>query len=178
MGSPKFHAPAKLFYGALFTDAATLSAARDELAALHGPIDYESEVFDFDFTGYYQKEMAGPIKRIFYTFERPFDPVELVSVKIASNDIEKKYSRADGSRTINLDPGYATVAKIVLASTKDNIHRIYIRDGIYEEITLFYKDGSFRPFQWTFPDYRERYVPFFNRVRREMKLKASDKERN
>lgn len=165
MGVPKFHAPAKLFYGILFTDAAALSAVRADLAAAHGPSDSESEVFDFDFTGYYMKEMRGAIKRIFLAFERPFEPLDLVAVKLSSNVLEKKYSRADGGRTVNLDPGYLTDAKVVLASTKDNIHRIYVGEGIYEEITLYFKGGSFRPFEWTFPDFRERYVSYFNALR-------------
>jgi hypothetical protein len=72
----------------------------------------------------------------------------------------------EGRRNVNLDPGYLTPAKVILASAKDNIQRIYMNNGIYEEITLFYKDGTFNAFEWTFPDYRQSYIPFFNALRK------------
>jgi hypothetical protein len=72
-----------------------------------------------------------------------------------------------GRRRINLDPGYVTAAKLVLATTKDFSHRIYLGDGIYAEVTLNFAKHGCRPFAWTYPDFRaERYWGFFEEVRR------------
>ena len=42
-------------------------------------------------------------------------------------------------RPLNLDPGYITLAKLVLASTKDHAHRIYLGQGIFAEVTLLFQ---------------------------------------
>jgi len=47
-----------------------------------------------------------------------------------------------------------TLAKFVLATTKDHSHRIYLGQGIYAEVTLTYRDRDWRPWPWTYPDYR------------------------
>lgn len=165
MGTPKPHQPVKLFYAILFVEIEDLTAIKDLLTKKHGPIDTQSEIFDFNYTSYYKKEMAGDIKRIFYSFEKLIDARNLCCIKIESNSIEAGFPSKTGGRRINLDPGYLTPAKVILASAKDNIQRIYIDNGIYEEITLYYKNRTFKPFEWTFPDYKESYIPFFNQLR-------------
>ena len=165
MGIPKPHQPVKLFYAILFVEAEDLIEVRDLLTKKHGPIDMQSEIFDFNYTGYYKKEMDGDIKRIFYSFEKLIDARNLCCIKLESNSMETAFPSKTGGRRINLDPGYLTPAKVILASAKDNIQRIYIDNGIYEEITLYYKNRTFNPFEWTFPDYKESYIPFFNSLR-------------
>jgi hypothetical protein len=65
-----------------------------------------------------------------------------------------------------LDPGYVTLAKMVLATTKDFAHRLYLGDGIYAESTLRFRKKQFEPWEWTYPDYRtDEYREFFGRVR-------------
>ena len=67
---------------------------------------------------------------------------------------------------MNIDPGYLTQAKLVLASTKDHAHRIYLDRGIFAEVTLFYKDRHWQHRDWTFPDYRRAdYHAFFDECR-------------
>ena len=67
---------------------------------------------------------------------------------------------------VNIDPGYVTLSKLVLATTKDYSHRIYIGKGIYGEVTLQYTKGTFTPFPHTYPDYQTRIaIEFFNQVR-------------
>jgi hypothetical protein len=58
-------------------------------------------------------------------------------------------------RRINLDPGYLTEAKVVLATTKDYAHRIYLGSGIFAEVALRYKEAakSFVPLEYTYRDY-------------------------
>ena len=78
---------------------------------------------------------------------------------------------------VNLDPGYLTTAKLVLATTKDFGHRVYLRDGIYAESTLHYIDGRWEPWPWTYPDYAgPRYHAFFERVRERFKQKLSARD--
>jgi DMSO/TMAO reductase YedYZ molybdopterin-dependent catalytic subunit len=69
---------------------------------------------------------------------------------------------------INLDPGYVTEAKIVLASTKDYSHRVYLGSGIYAEVTLHYaaRVKTFLSFEHTYPDFRTKEsLDMFNRAR-------------
>jgi len=54
----------------------------------------------------------------------------------------------------------------VLATTKNHAHRIYLTDGIYGEVTLHYRDGAFRGFPWTYPDYASPlYCALFKEIR-------------
>lgn len=165
MGEPKLHQPVKLFYGILINDLSLLENVKEKLTILHGKIDVISQIWDFNFTNYYCKEMGNNIKRIFFAFEDLIQPEMLLDIKIKSNAIEKEYLNFN-NRCVNLDPGYLSLAKVVLASTKDNIQRLYLGKGIYAEITLYYKNFSFQPFQWTFIDYKEKYIPFFNDLRK------------
>jgi hypothetical protein len=67
---------------------------------------------------------------------------------------------------LNLDPGYLTAAKLVLASTKDHAHRLYLGQGIYGEVTLSYRQGHWQHREWTYPDYRRAdFQDFFLRLR-------------
>nr|HID14469.1 DUF4416 family protein [Anaerolineae bacterium] len=52
------------------------------------------------------------------------------------------------------------------ATTKDWQHRVYLGGGIYAEVTLRYRKGSFQPWEWTYPDYRSpEYIAIFNHIR-------------
>jgi len=67
---------------------------------------------------------------------------------------------------VNLDPGYVTPAKLVLASCKDYTHRAYLARGVYAEPTLAYTGGRWQAHPWTYPDYRTaEYHAFFDRLR-------------
>ncbi|MCP4534749.1 MAG: DUF4416 family protein, partial [Delftia sp.] len=69
-------------------------------------------------------------------------------------------------RPINLDVGYVEPSKLVLASMKNFSHRIYLRDGVYAEVTLMFRKGLWEPLGWTFPDYRSgRYDAFLTAAR-------------
>ncbi|MFH1860257.1 MAG: DUF4416 family protein, partial [bacterium] len=86
-------------------------------------------------------------------------------IKILTNSIEQEFIDKD-KRRINLDPGYLNTAKLVLATTKDNSHRIYIGNGIYVEITLRFIAKTFRKMEWTYTDYQTQdYIEIFNSVR-------------
>ncbi len=145
-------------------------AAQTELAGRFGPIDAVGEVLPFDFTDYYEAEMGPNLMRKFVAFERLINPKELVSAKLFTNDLEETITERFGgrARTVNLDPGYISLSKLVLASTKDYSHRVYLGDGIFAEVTLHYARGRFNPWPWTYPDYKsEAYSRFFETIRKQ-----------
>jgi hypothetical protein len=134
-----------------------------------GRIALTSDAFQFDETDYYQPTMGPGLLKQFWAFENLVDPGGLADFKIKTNDWENACVKLEGysdPRPLNLDPGYMTPAKVVLASTKDHAHRIYLGRGIYAEVTLYYHDRQWRHREWTFPDYRrEDYRAFFQRCR-------------
>jgi hypothetical protein len=70
---------------------------------------------------------------------------------------------------VNIDPGYIARDKLVLATTKDFFHRLYLGKGIYGEVTLHFQKGAVRHFSWTYPDYRDKGVQdFLIKVRAEL----------
>ncbi len=148
---------------------AALDWAGRRAAEYFGPIAAASPRFLFQETDYYAATMGADIKKCFWAFERTADPEALADWKLATNDWEVDYASEAGHpepRPLNLDPGYVTLAKLVLASTKDHAHRIYLRQGIYAEVTLFFKDRSWQHRDWTFPDYRRAdYQQFFTEAR-------------
>ncbi len=158
--------PVKVFAGMLTADPAALVALRGPLEERLGPVDLESPVLDFGYTDYYEPEMGPGLKRQFWGFAPLDDPEVLVDLKLYTNRLEEACSIA-GKRTVNIDPGYLATARLVLASTKDFAHRLYLGKGIYGEVTLLYRRRGFEPLPWTYPDYRgEEYQQFFLELRR------------
>jgi hypothetical protein len=152
---------------------AALDAAQQTAVEAWGPIALESPRFDFAETHYYDGTMGTGLKKVFFAFRRPFDPENLVEIKLETNGWEQEYAARSGlpePRPLNLDPGYLTQAKLVLASTKDFAHRIYLARGIYAEMTLRYKHRRWQHHEFTFPDYRRSdYQAFFDRCREWMR---------
>lgn len=157
MGTPREPKPVKLFIALLFTDETLLSRLDEELAVLFGVQDFTSELFPWTLTDYYREEMGSGLRRKFVSFERLVSPDELAQMKLATQSLEASYRWVEGDRhgrRVNIDPGYLDANKVVLATTKDASHRIYLRSGIYAEATLRFHSGSFQPFDHTYPDYR------------------------
>jgi hypothetical protein len=161
--------PVLLLIAASSRYADVLDWARQRCAEYHGPLALVSDAFDFAETDYYVATMGNDLKKQFLAFERLIDPAALPDIKRQTNDWETEYAalaRHPEPRPLNLDPGYITPAKLVLASTKDHAHRIYLRDGIYAEITLAYRQRHWQPLEWTYPDYRrEDFQEFFTQCR-------------
>jgi hypothetical protein len=163
-------APVKLIVGLIFCRDAPVVALRRALEASYGRIDLETDWLPFDATRYYEREMGPQLQRLFWSFEPLIAPETLVDIKRDTNALEQAYAMSDGPgwrRRANLDPGYVDLAKLVLATTKDRQHRLYLGRGIYAEVTLRFTGGRFVPWDWTYPDYRTaEYLVFFNAVRR------------
>jgi hypothetical protein len=146
--------PVKYFIAALFHDLRRLDEARGRFVDLWGAMDCEGSDREFDVTGYYRDEMGEPLYRRIMSFEKLEDPTLLVSMKLACNDIEDAL-RVSGKRTVNCDAGYLDHNKVVLASAKEAGQKIYIDKGIYADLAGRYKDGAYRPFEWSFPDFKD-----------------------
>jgi hypothetical protein len=157
MGIPTLPKPVKLFVALLSNDPALFRISLDHLQSHYGPIDLESETFAWNMTDYYRKEMGENLQRKFVTFERLIAPDALANIKLTTNDLEISLSGGESPtspRCVNLDPGYVDATKLVLASAKNQAHRIYLAHGIYAEVTLLYYHGEFHPFIYTYPDYQ------------------------
>jgi hypothetical protein len=184
MGQIRSPLPVRLFIGMLSPEPGLFDECSLILQSEFGPIDSGSEYKPWDMSDYYREEMGSNIFRMFIFFERTTDPGRLSSIKRLTNELENKYAvnAAQGlRRKINLDPGYVTEAKVVLASTKDFAHRVYIGDGIYAEVTLRFsaKDRSFVPHEYTYPEFRtEPYLALFNRVRGDLWTELHAKNRH
>jgi len=169
MGVAREHKFVKLIVGMISADHGLFGWAEQVLAQKFGFIDLQTEILPFTHTNYYDDELGTSLWRKFVSFDKLVPADSLGEIKTLTNDLECHWShrRADKvARRINLDPGYLTEAKLVLATTKDNAHRIYLGKGIFAEVTLAYREGDFRPFAWTYPDYQTvEYISFFRRVR-------------
>lgn len=146
--------------------------------AAWGRVALASPRFEFRETEYYSPTMGSELKKCFWVFAEPCDPAELIDRKLAANEWEAEYARQarhPEPRPLNLDPGYITLAKLVLASTKDHAHRIYLGRGIFAEVTLYYKDGRWQHRDWTFPDYRRAdYQQFFSDARQHIRARGRE----
>jgi len=144
--------PVKLIMSIIFKEKEILNAVMQELSSMFGQMDFASEILPFNFTDYYCKEMGKPLKRQFISFLKLISPETLPEIKHETNKVELKYSK-DEKRQANIDPGYITAERLVLATGKNFTHRIYLRNGVYADLTLIYQNKDFRPLSWTYPDY-------------------------
>jgi len=179
---------AKLIAALMSTDECRIDEALSLLEPIFGFVERKSSVFPFIYSDYYRAEMGEGLLKTFCSFKKLIEPGQIVEVKLAAIECEKNLLNAPQSfqekrdqtspgrqstepqgplgRIVNIDPGYVNAAKLVLATTKDCSHRIYMSNGIYGDIELIYKCGSFSSLDWTYPDYRTSLaVDFFNEVR-------------
>jgi len=169
MGKIRPVQPVKLFVGVLTSIPELLPEVEQRLSALFGPVDLRSEAFPFDSTHYYDREMGSPICRYFLGFSKLVGPEEIAAIKLKTNELEAALASVFTAvkRPVNVDPGYLEQSKIVLASTKNYYHRLYLSGGIYAEVTLHFEDGRWKTLPWTFPDFQSgRYDAFFTELRK------------
>ena len=168
MGQIKMYSPVKLIVGMITADVSLFTSAGQKLSEQFGEIDLHSAVIPFDYTDYYDGEMGQNLQRQFISFKSLIPADTLAETKIFTNELEEQFFFENTkNRRINLDPGYVSASKMILASTKDHAHRIYLGKGIFAEITLRYYHKTFQPWEWTYPDYRtEEYIDVFNQIRK------------
>jgi len=158
--------PVKLFIGMLSQDVSLFDRISERLRNSFGPVDMESPLWSWVHTDYYEKEMGKGLKRKFIFFQDLIGPGNIAGIKLKTIELENDYLNETGGRRINLDPGYLDSAKLVLVSTKDFSHRIYLDRGIYGEVTLAYSGRDYQIFPFTYPDFRKpEYLDIFRKAR-------------
>jgi hypothetical protein len=155
MGEIRKTSDVKLFMAVMYRRDFDLRAAVEALTAVYGGIEATYGPVKFSWSNYYGDEMGEGLLKFYIVFEQAIDRPRLPSIRIHTNELERRIADADGKRAVNIDPGYIAVDKLVLASTKDFYHRIYLSDGIFGEVTLHYRRGCYRHFSWTYPDYQD-----------------------
>ena len=158
MAEPRSHVPVLLVAAVFSRHTDALSLARAQLEQVYGPVEMASPSFVFDQTAYYASEMGGDLRKQFFAFHDLIAPERLPAIKLHTNALERETAqsgRYPEERPINIDPGYLQLGKFLLATTKDQSHRIYLRDGIFAEVTLRFQAGAFEPWPWTYADYRQ-----------------------
>jgi len=167
LGDIKLKEKVKLISAITYNPEVNLEEIFSIMKHYFGDVDSSSECFVFDrYTGYYENEMGCNLKKVYISFEKLIEPDDLPDIKIETNRIEDKF-KISGKRRVNIDPGYISASKLVLATTKNYSHRLYLRNGIYGDIHLNFSDGGFKANPWTYPDYRDKKnIGYFNEVRK------------
>jgi hypothetical protein len=158
MGSIHFPKSVLLFMAVFSADTAAFDWVRKRAEAQWGKLTLESEPFPFEtFTDYYAKAMGVTLPKRLWAFGNLISPDMLPKIKCLTNDWEdefKSVSTCPAERPLNIDPGYIDLGKLILASTKDHAHRIYLSEGIFAETTLMYTQKQWKSLPWTYPDYQ------------------------
>jgi hypothetical protein len=166
MGKPREPEPVKLFMSILSAKEESFQQAMADLRPAFGEVDFTSERFLFHFTDYYTREMGPNLFRHFLTFEPLISASALPEIKQATNRIEERNASPGGNRRVNIDPGYLNLGQVILATTKGYTHRPYLREGIYADLTLIFRDRSYQALDWTYPDYaKQEIISLFNQCR-------------
>ncbi|MBI5195315.1 MAG: DUF4416 family protein [Nitrospirae bacterium] len=185
--------PVKLFVGMISPEICMFDTLRRKLVELYGNIDLESPVMEWGYTDHYSKEMGGDLKRKFIFFEKLISPETIAEIKLKTSELERQYLKENnppipplpkggeggfkGGRRINLDPGYLDSARVVLVSTKDYSHRVYLGKGIYGETTLIYSGKNYQTLPYTYPDFRtQEYFAIFKMAREKYKTAVKEQK--
>lgn len=128
----------------------------------------------FPMKSYYSKEM-GPedkLSRFFFVCDKLFPREELVEAKIWATHLEQELCYGPQKRSLNLDIGLLVQENLSLGTGKNYVHRTYLRQGVFSDLTLFYQNESYQTLSWTYPDYAHpEVIDFFNRVRKDLRAK-------
>ena len=179
MSQPSIPKPVKLIVSLIAGKEKLITEASFELSQSYGKIDFMSACIPFTMTEYYQEEMGEGLMRRLITFADLLDPEQFPAVKRYTDKLEAHYITREGNRTINLDPGYMTLYQFILSTNKRFAHRIYLRDGVYADLTLIYKNKSFQSLAWTYPDYGSmQIIELLNRLRGRYQKQLQEPEFN
>src|SRR5262249_4487692 len=143
MGQVRIPPPVLLIVAAFSRHEPALCWAEEKLSASFGPIARSSPDFAFNQTEYYEASMGAGLRKRFLVFHDLVAAEQLADIKRRTNELEQELKQSGKwieARPLNLDPGILSLGKFMLATTKDQSHRIYLRDGIFAEVTLRFQD--------------------------------------
>jgi hypothetical protein len=156
MTPPCRQVPVLLVIAAFSRHAGALTWGRQQLEEAFGPVTLAGPVYAFHQTDYYEKTMGPGLQKQLLVFRDLVAEGDLADLKLRTCALEQELAQAGTypePRPLNLDPGVLSLVKFLLASTKDRAHRVYLRDGIFAEVTLYFRAGVFEPWPWTYADY-------------------------
>ena len=163
MADPHPPDPALLVVASFSRHPEALRWAQERLQQAFGPPGLASPTFPFNQTRYYEPTMGPGLSKRLLAFDLVAADC-LAPTKLLTNALERELAQSGlypEPRPLNLDPGLLSLGKFLLATTKDQAHRVYLGEGIYAEVTLHYRDGAFEPWPWTYADYRQPAVLSF-----------------
>ncbi len=182
MGAVREHRPVMLMAAVFSRNAEAFEWFERRVVTQWGAIAHRGERLRFDQTQFYEQQMGTDLQKQLYAFEQLIDPEVLPRYKIQSNQWEEEFAASGpwgSERPLNIDPGYVSEAKLVLATTKDRDHRLYLGQGIYGEVTLFYRQGSWQSRPWTYPDYQQpEYHSFLDGCRQDLRQRYREELRD
>lgn len=157
MSIPKEPSKAKLVISFISTSEELINSSIERIAQKYSTPDFVSEFISFTHTQYYEDEHGCGLKRRFASFSKLLPRDHIVKVKQFTNQLENE-TIIDGKRKINIDPGFLTPENFILATGKNFTHRVYLKDGIFADLTLIFQKNDFMELPWTYPDYKGRDV--------------------
>ncbi len=164
MGQTKSYPPCVQVVAGFSQDRSALDWLWQHVERAWGPILQASPIFQFVESKYYEKSMGQGLLKQIVVLERWYDPGKLSACKLESNLWELEFKGTSEllvDRPLNIDPGYMSMTKLVLASTKNREHRLYLDEGIYAEVTLAFRDQVWHPMPWTYADFQRNDVRDF-----------------
>lgn len=165
MAAPQPVEKALLIAGILHNDAVKSDDVCAVLQKEFGELYRVSDSHVFTETAYYSNEMGEKLTRFYVAWPYCIAPDELADIKLQANNVENTFL-TESKRNINIDPGLLTPHSLILASCKDFTQRIYLKNGVFAEVTLIVRNGSLAPLPWTYPDYAApRTRMFFDSIR-------------
>ena len=169
----------KLIIGFIYNTEEMFQKALAIMKDRFGEVDFMTEEFSFtnEFSDYYDEELGGEAKRRILSFEKLIDPEKQAQIKTFTNEVESGFT-IDGNRKVNLDPGFISHGRLLLATTKKTGFRIPLSNGIYTELTLFYARGGWQKLPWTYRDYQSKRVQDFLTIVRKRYLEQRKTEEN
>jgi hypothetical protein len=167
--------PAALVVSAIYREESALESAVPRIEEVVGELRFAGPVLRFDRTEYYSAEMGTPLFRRFLVALEKVPRDSLPEMKTGLEGVERALSEG-GRRTVNLDPGLVTPENFILATGKNYSHRIYLRDGVFADLTLEFRRGEYRPLPWTYPDYASEEIrSLLGELRRELLMRKGGK---
>lgn len=158
---------AVLITALMYNDNNIYNSVLEKLINNFGEIEVISDEYLFSHSVYYKEEMGEYLNKRFIVFKNMIERDYISDVKKITDNIEIEYSDSEGKRKINIDPALLTLENFILVTNKNFTHRIYLKEGVFADLTLIYKKKKgYTELEWTYADYSsEDTKKFLNKIR-------------